>query len=343
MRIIEGLLSRAAHPNTPEPERIAAQEQADKLMAQYQIDRAMLNFNKKEDEVRQPIVREYENLDLIQEGSVRNSGYNWETGRYSRSRDVEEYGIQGVISGIRTNIFYHAGAKTAHQSGKIVAVGYEEDLIYAEMLWLTVFQDIVTKMFPTWNKEKGFDENVYNLKKAGYSWSQVCEIGLQNNAKDAYGPLTKPNSGSKLRSGFKRHARKIGEEVLPGKRQPSNPHLWRRSFVDSYSATISQRIAALKAGREEYFDKSSLPALVQDSDRVKQRFYELFPDLNPANRPEPTEEEIAAAERHRRSRRPAKIKTREADMSAWAAGNAAAKAVNLNNNKSAGDRKEALR
>ncbi|UVK63850.1 hypothetical protein SEA_LILYPAD_46 [Gordonia phage LilyPad] len=334
LRIIENLLIRASHEGTPEEERIACQEQADKLMAQYQIDRAMLNFNKKNGEERKPTHREYDGIDLIQEGSVRDSTYNWRTNRWSQSRDTEEYAIQGVISGIRGNTFRHAGCQLGHKMGKTIAVGFEEDLMYAEMLWLGIFGDILTKMFPSWDKAKKFDENVYNLKKAGYSWSQVREIGLRNDARDHNGPLTAENAGSKLRTGFKRHCKKIGEEVT---RQSQNPHLWRRSFVDAYSATLSQRMAAMKAGREEYFDKSNLPAMVQDKDRVKQHLYELIPELDPANWPEPDPNWEPP-----KPTKAVKQKVRYADPDAWAAGNAAASKVNLRMDKAAGDQKQQI-
>ncbi|AOE44855.1 hypothetical protein BI084_gp43 [Gordonia phage Terapin] len=339
LRIIENLLIKASHEGTPEHERILSQEQADRLMAQYQIDRAILNFNRDEKEVRQPVERDYETVDIVQDGSVRGSTYNWNTGRLTMSRDTEEYAIQGVISGIRGNVFRHAGCMWFFANNKTRAIGYEEDLMFAEMLWLGIFSDIMTKMFPTWDASRGFDENVYRLKKAGYSWSQVREIGLKNQAKDAYGMLTEKNAGSKLRNGFKRHATKIGEEVLPGKRQPSNPHLWRRSFIDSYSATLSQRMAALKAGREEYFDKTNLPAMTQDKDRVRQRMYELYPELDPANQPKPDPDQEAAP---RKPIKAVKQKIRHADPDAWAAGHSAASKINLRNDKAAGDRKEAL-
>lgn len=332
MRRIEGLLARAAHPNTPEHERITAQEKADLLMAELQVDRATFNFNKSAKEVRDPSRRDYEWLNLVADGATGNS-----------RRDREEWGIEGVINGIRQNIFYHAGAKCAHLPTGFAAVAYEEDLIYAEMLWLSVFQTILNRMFPTWDERKPFDENVYNLKKAGYSWTQVGKMGVMHGARDQRGELTMENGGSKLRTAFKRQAKRVGEEVLPGKQQPMNPHLWRRSFVDSFSSTISQRIAAMKLGREDYFDKSNLPAIVQDKDRVQHAFYEMFPDLNPANWPEPEPLTEEQKKENEKARKRVSHKVRAADPNAWAAGNAAAQSVNLGNNQQFEKQKEQLR
>ncbi len=335
MRVIEALLRTAAHEATPDHERVLAQEKADKLMIQYQIDRAMVNLDRDNDRKVEPIRKEYDKIDLVDRGSVQNT------------RDISEYFVQASLNGIKRSIFHHAGAVTTEKflngSHTFIAIGFPEDLVYAEMLWLSVFAEIVPKMFPTWEENRGFDENVYALKASGRSWPQVFEMAMRHGPtakeelaesgffyvtsesigpSDKTGPLTKKNAASKLRTAYRRHAKSIGEEVS---RQPSDPHWWRKSFAHAFETSLAQRIGAMKQGREEYFDKSNLPAMQHDADMVKAKFYEEFPEKNPANQPKP-DPNVKPTKAVRR-------KERYADPNAWQAGHAAAHSVNLSNNK----------
>lgn len=326
MRRIQSLLERAAHPATPQAERETAQEMAEKLMAKYRLDRAMLNFNKDKKQRREPSHREYDEIDLVN-SSAANTARDWN----------EEFGIQSVIRYLRTSVYSHAGCKTTSTFSKFTAVGYEEDLFFADMLWATIFQDVVTKMFPGWDSTASMDENVFKLKNAGYSWPQVREMGLANGARDIRGPLTFANAGSKLRTAYNRYAKKIGYEAP--KEQPRNPGLWRRSFVDSYAARLRQRLREMKKNSSEEAGEEGALALIQDEDLVVQKFYEMFPDLNPANFPE--QEPLTEEELKKLRRRAPKVKTRQADMAAWNAGHTAASRVNLGQ-KTAGHKKEEL-
>ncbi len=321
LKKVERLLTLASHPGTHAAEAQDAREKADTLMIQYKTERATLNLNRNEKEVKKNIVeRQFTDLNLVDSDTI--------TGQ----RDWAEYRTSGTIQGIRRNVFRHAGC---HIWGSKL-VGYEPDVLYAEFLWLCIYQEVVSLLYPKWNKEIGFDENVYNLKKAGYSWPQVREVGLANEAKDKLGPLTHKNAGSKLRSGFKRHANSIGEEVLPGKQQPISPSLWRESFAQSFATRMAQRFAAMEIKREEYVSSQNLPAMVRDEDLLRQEFYERCPNANPDNWPEPP----ASSEKPKKKGRAVKVKTRAADMNAWNAGYAAASKVNLSRDSKIQNKKE---
>ena len=315
MQKIEKLLLLAGHESTPPEEAQSAQEKADAMMFEYKVERAQLNLERNDREVISQIIeREFEELSLIDPSSLRSS-----------RRDFSEYVVSGTVSGIRRNIFRHAGCEIWGRK----VVGYEEDIVYAEILWLSILSDITRVMYPKWNVSLGFDENVYRLKSSGYSWSQVREMGLATGAKDKNGPLTAQNAGSKLRTGYKRHAAKIGEVVV---QQTGTPHLWRESFAQSFSVRISQRVAALKNGQEEYRGKN-LPALVREEDLLKSHFYGLFPEANPENWSKPEEPK-------KKRGRVAKAKTKNADMSGWVAGHKAASSVNLNREAQVGQARQ---
>lgn len=237
------------------------------------------------------------------------------------------------------------------------AVGYEDDLFYAEMLWANVYMDFITKMFPKWEPWRSFDENVYIIKSSGYGWPHVCVEGLRNNGADQSGPLTQANSGSKLRTAFKREAKRRGEVVLPGRQQPAVPQLWRDSFAQSYQSTVESRLQTMKWQNREAAGNGSEIALVKDEDRIKAEFWRLFPQYDPeehkrrwarmdaeeeARRARLTPEELEAEEKEREKeerrwarRKPAKEK--QADMRGWNAGNKAGNSVKLSADKNVGN------
>lgn len=346
-RRIQALMERAMHPATPEEERESAQAMADKLMAKYRVDAAMLDFGKKENERREPVVHHFDPIKIVDESSLRAS-----------SRDTNEYSLQGRLTGVRAHIFSHCGckARSSFKEGKRVytVIGYQEDVFFAELLWNTVFMDIVSKMYPSWNKEKSFDANVFDIKKAGYSWSQVREIGLANGGRDHNGPLTFKNAGSKLRTAYKREASRRGEVVLPGKQQPTDPHWWRQSFCQAYIVRLEQRLRAMENQHEEYKGIDNLPAMQQSEEWVLRKYWEQFPDEHPdavAERMKKWREEDAkleaeyrsGARKRPRSRSVSMPRMRQADGNAWSAGHEAANQVNLSTAKAAGDKKEELR
>ena len=318
MRRIQALLEMAAHPSTPPHERDLSQERADRLMAQYRLNRAMLNFDKDADDKGKPESQEYDHISLIDE-TVKMS-----------SRDYrEEFGIEWSVNDLRALVYGHAGCRTATSHKKTTIVGFSEDIFFGNMLWGTIFQDLVTKMFPRWSGSGSdtFDKNVFLLKNAGYSWPQVREAGLAMEAKDRTGKLTAANAGSKLRTAYARECKRVGY-IAPAI-QPRSPGLWRRSFIDSFKIRLSERFMQMRINartEEQAAGKSGELALFREKDQINDLFYELFPHLHPDNLPKPTGKAI-------------KLKDRAADPGAWQAGYSAANQVNISNAKAAGDKK----
>lgn len=317
MRQVQSLLERAGHAATEEHGRDACIKAADRLMAKHRLDRAMLNFAKTET-IREIISREYDEMKL------------------------EEYGYQ--VNEMRREIFTHTGAKMSTTYWrKSTAVGYEDDLFYAELLWANVYMDIIIKMFPKWEPWRSYEENVHAIKSAGYSWPQTRDMVLPHEPKG----LTYQNAGGHLRAAFKRWALKINEPVLPGKQQPINPKHWRDSFIQSYASTLRRRLMMMNADNAKAGEGNEL-ALIKDSDRVRAEFYRLFPDLDPersrakeeARRAALTDEERAREDAEREkwlNKKPRKEKVRYANPNAWVAGHKAATNVKLSADKHVGN------
>lgn len=323
MRRIQALLEMATHPGTPQEERENAQDKADALMRKYRLDRAMINFTRVSSEVRDPEVSEYDRINLIDENSFARMS----------SRDYrEEWGIQFEVNSLRGDVYRHCGTKVANLFDKMTVVGYQEDIFFGDLLWTTIFQDLVKKMFPIWLESNTFDQNVFALKNAGFSWPQVREMGLERNAKDQTGLLTAKNAGSKLRTAYARECKRQG--FVPPEIQPRNPGLWRRSFIDSYASRLRHRFIIARAANNGDVSPAGTLALVKEEDLLTNKLWELFPQLNPENQP-PAEEAVKG------KKRLPKLKTRAADESAWAAGYNAANSVNINNSRSAEQNKKA--
>lgn len=322
LRRIQGLLERAGHAETPEHEREACTAKADALMAKYRIDRAMLNF-KHADQAREVV---------------------------SRTQPRNRMDYAGLLNGMMTTIFSHSGCRTKIKWEEMTVVGYEEDIFFGEMLWINVQRDFVTKMFPKWESHRKFDENVFIIKNAGYSWPQVRDMGLEHEAGDGTGKLTEQNAGSKLRTAYKREAKRHGITVASGKQQPMNPKLYRDSFAESYYSRMLSRLAELARENDPGPGEYAI-ALQTDADRVARYFYELFPDDHPdamaarnriaAEEERKRRERLSEADRRREDREyerwtKKKPKIRYADQNGWSAGAKAADQVNLSRSNNVG-------
>jgi hypothetical protein len=252
---IEALLTLASDPRTPDGERESAQTKADSLMFKARIDSAMLFQEEGPAAGREVIVKEY----------GPTSG--------------EEF--VGITNHLRASVFMHVGCMVHDRFTKLTVVGYEDEIRVAEMLWAQIFLHLTRTIFPRWEKFRSFDANIFELKQAGYSWPFVCEQGLRQDAGDHIGKLTQKNSASKLRSAYKREAKRRGIEVGPGKQQPINPKKWRRSFAEAYASKVKRRLADLQAHNEAEAGETGVLALMSEQDRVKQQFYAMFPEMNP--------------------------------------------------------------
>lgn len=291
IRKVEALINRANHKDANSEERIACLAKADEIMAKHRLDRAMLfkDGNKPEKEI---IVKTVSALPY--------SPY------------------VGSLTWMRKDILTHCGVMSRTWQEEVTLVGYEEDIFYAEMLWTSVYMEFTSKLFPKWESHRGFDANVYALKNAGYSWPEVRDFALAENAGDHISKLTVKNAGSKLRTAFKREAQRNGIEVLPGRQQPANSRAWRDSFVEGFVNTLYGRLAVLSAKAKEAAGEAGEIALISDADRVKHRFWEMYPETHPEAIRRVIEENRASFDRAESEMTEAEKKKLERDQKAAA-------------------------
>lgn len=314
---IQNLLTLAGREDTPEHERRLAQERAEVMMAKYRIDMAMLAFN--------------------------DIGKQREIVSHELERHRLDYG--GYLNSMMVNVYRHFGCPAHQKWDKITAVGYEDDLRMASIMWSGVHMDFVSKMMPVWSDSRTFDHNVYLLKESGKSWMEIV------NAAPEGARLTR-NSGSTLRNSYQRWAKASGVDANP---HPRNPKAWRAAFVASYEQTLTLRLVELDRMRastekDANDDDSNVSLAIQtDAERVMAEFYTMFPDLHPdarnktymemLDREEKRRNAMSDKERAAEDRRMKRYLNKKQpapryhDGAGWAAGRKAAREIDLGGNK----------
>ena len=324
IRKVEGLLDRANHKETGEEEREACLAAADRIMKKHRLDRAML-FQAGKPPEREIVVKKYEAI------------------------KAEQFSTN--LSYMRNAIFRHCGVMFRPGWREGTAVGYEEDIFFAEMLWSSVYMDFLTKMFPKWETWRDFDSNVYILKSAGYSWPEVRDMALPHKPSDRTGELTYKNAGSKLRTAFRRESVRLGVEV---ERQPQRPEKWRKGFAIGYDTSLRIRLRTMEINSMEEPGSPGEIAIMRDEDRVKAKFWEVFPEEHPdvqARKNKEWDEQQEAAEAAKTpAQKAADEKARERarkrmersvsdlyDNDGFATGKKSAHEINLSRNATVGD------
>lgn len=268
---VRKLLDRANHPGTPEPERDACIAKADGLMFKHAIDQAMLDANAKSD-MRTPV-------------SVTFRAY---------SESEFKYKFQTMMSNLATTVRCRVALKW---NGDVIVVGMADDVEFYEMVWTTIYLSFTSKINPKWNDDLSFDHNVYNFKKAGYKWPEICSKARANNHHVPW-----PDGGALIRA-YKRHAKLAGDtHQVTTQRHAA----YRESFTEGFVREICAKLEQMREDQSEV-SRTGQPgtelALRGVQDRVDEAFYEAFPNLRPMSDEE--------AERIRRDRAEAKRREQE--------------------------------
>lgn len=360
---INKLLALAMDPSASEHERDLAQQHADRLMVQHELDRSDLTV-----EERSKIAQE--------EWSFEGLDYNFRSYMQQIAKLVLKHcKCQGIVTGLYS------------KKMKVMAVGFPEDLAYAQTLWAIVFMELSSKMFPKWEKDADFDDNVYAFVTAGFKWKEIHQIAWMTLGEESGLPHPYPAvemwgnrefaekfwdftqkekdrnaqyvpDGGKLGRAYKRALKKRGEAWSPN---TTRHVVYRASYVASFSSELSRRFAEMRRKSVEQIDEADKYRLaVQDTEeQVLAEFYRLHPEYDPEIIRK-RNDEYAAAERLRRSKMTAaQIKAEQEravkdynrykksrdvayDPAGWNRGAKVAREMNLHVNKAAGDQKEEL-
>lgn len=312
---IRGLLEKA-ESTTFEGEREALLAKAQRLMDQHRIDEALLSY-KKGPESRKAISYE-----------VVLPPSKFEDKKYSLLYHISE----------------HCGVRVAWAPGKAIMVGMQGAIEMAELLYTLAVLEFDSRIDPTWDSEKSFDANVKALQEAGKKWKTIAHIANRNGGNPRTGQPGSTTDGSWLLSAYRRECKRLGEEP---RRQTQRHEVYQESFASSFLATTYNRLEKMRkvADEQRGEELSRLPAIMSEQDLVNAEYWRLFPHLHPQRQKEAREATLER-ERQRRAKmtqaeRDAEDKAREKwssklgrttttyDEAGWAAGDKAAKRVDL--------------
>lgn len=262
---VRHMLDKANHPNTGEAERELCLRRADTLMLRHAIDQAMLDATKRDDR-RQPIPNRFRAFERWGDGWEYTSKFQtiiWELARTYRCKAA------------------------IHPDGDVTIVGMPDDVQYFEMIWTNIYFGFITKMYPRWQDNLSFEHNVYNYKTAGYKWPEIRDVAREHQHHVPW-----PDGGMLIRA-YKKHARVVGDErQIKTQRHAA----FRESYAEGFTRQVCRRLEDFRYESAETAKGSGAElALVDVEERVKEEFYNLFPDFRPMTAEQL--EELRAAQR----------------------------------------------
>lgn len=268
-RRITALLDRAEHPNTSEHEAAACRDKAEDLMREYRIERAMLNLK----------------------------------GHDKRRFEVKDYTVKGQHMSAFVFAFEHANCKVAYAWQKMTAIGYPEDIFYAETLYTRAVAEIEEALRPLWDNNLTDAQNIYRLRRSGMGWDQVFSR-LPEHVIDNRKITNDRNGYSKVRYLFTTEEKRRGDQPFIWRRDKST---FEKSFVDGFDSRFGTRLYELRehAKNENPSEGEQALALLTDDEALREEFYNLFPQYRPA-----TPEQRAASRARREAERQAEEERR---------------------------------
>lgn len=285
LRRIRALMERADHPETPQHEKDACREKADKMMHDHAVEQAELDMTRPAADRAKP-----EKLEIA---ICMGGNPVWQS-----------------LVDLFNNVALHCRCRAAYTglgakgrwgiTGNIV--GYPADLRYFQMLYTSLVLQMGNELEPKPDPAKSLAENVYILHNAGVKWRRIAELlnkawdemptglDLANHAgarwrkevrpsKDQPGVLIPWPDGHRLINLYRKHCRAVGE--LP--RTVQSPITYQRNFAESYATRVSIRLYEMRKG------SGAGTALELRADSVDEAYGEFFPGIGDRKPPKRAE------------------------------------------------------
>lgn len=255
---IRHMLALANNPAASDAERELALSMANRKMAKHAIDQAMLDATRTSTEKRKPTSKRIRLFDA----DFQWSGYF--------------YGVIGKLGEVN-------GCRIAWHSSynEITLVGMQEDVDWAEMLWLQVFLDFSSKINPRWEPELRLEENIFNFKHAGYKWKDIWEIGNRKRAGGMPdgGIQFVPNKCGYMKTMYHKQCKQ--REVSPVGTQTFEAY--KMTFTNYFVFRVNTRLEEMAEVRAEEAGATSGSelALFDVSKLIDEELWNLFPALHP--------------------------------------------------------------
>jgi hypothetical protein len=157
--------------------------------------------------------------------------------------------------------------------------GFEDQIGYFRMLWISAYQTFSTRLFPKWDAEKTMDANIYAMVNAGLKWKDIYDAGFKA------GSITFPwPDGGRLKRAFRREAIALGEEV---RSHTSRNKAYRESYALGFSTAIKARAEETRRYREDQVRSraGAAIALRSDFDVLNDYYRKMLSDIQTFSSP----------------------------------------------------------
>lgn len=294
---IQALLDKAEGTSFS-AERDALLEKADELMVKYSVEEYQIEQARRargEAAVLRPLTK-----DVVIPYKSQADSYG----------DQLYYLLIYIAQAVGVRTLYRRTSK--HESGDyglgwlITLVGFEQDVNYVEMLYLTLRLQLVKSLEPEVDPALGYDANIYVLHEAGVKWGEICRLLNKVAGEDTW-PVTPWPDGGKIHRAYDRECKARG---VSGQAIYSHK-TYRRSFADGFNSRIFSRLLAKRG------DAQTALVLADKAKEVDDLWESLIP------KPAETEEQP------KQSKRVRKVKETPFNPRAYDAGTAVADKVDL--------------
>ena len=264
MQKVEALLTRADHPNTPPAEADTARQMAERIMAKYKIEQE----------------------DLIKRGEMKVDQFNVLFKTVHVAPIDSEYAM--VYRDIASYCIHHVGAvgvnkgvdlKDGVTSWIIEFIGYEEDIRYAEALFMHARLMFADRMEPKRDDRLSDETNVYRMRSAGMERIRIAEV---------MGWGTTGSATAKVTRMYKKACEERNEDpVLTGRSM--NVKDYREAYKQGFLNRLWSNMSSARMAVEAELDSGGL-VLHGRKDRILEAMYQRYPSLRPDSTPVKTKQ-----------------------------------------------------
>jgi len=306
LRQIAGLLAKAESTEF-EGERDSFLAKADELMMKYSIELWELDeANKMRIDARKPVIRDFD--------------YTWAfgSGPFPEIADALWSLFCSVAGHANCSVVFHkqhySGETGQYKTGIVPVIGTESDLGYMTLLFSSLMTQLVDKIHPRVDKNKGYEENLRTFREAGWGWLEVAKV-MQEAGYDL--GMTVSDARHKEAHAYRRWCKRAGID-----QNYAHFKTYRRNFGYGFVSVLDTRFREMRVTTAKSLG-SGMELALRDQREINREFmYAEFPDMG--------------------GRRGSLVKdNRKYDSAAMSAGRAAGQSANITVNPSKGvkDRK----
>lgn len=262
LRRVQGLITKADHPNTTPIEAKSYRDMAEALMWKYRINAAALGSTDTDGGGQVP---EWRRFNICNMDSEFRSYY-----RVIFNHVLSHFECRGVTEYDYEERVYYSDS-----------VGMRGELRMAEALYTAFMLAFGMKMEPAVQPELSDQENAYLLRSAGIEGWRIAAMLWPDVPNGPDGKPPKPLR-VKARGLFKKEAIARGEDpqVLLGK--GNSVANYREDYATGFANEVWHRLSRMRQGRAEI---SGELVLAGQKEKVDEALYERYPQLRPARQP----------------------------------------------------------